>query len=108
MKKKQREQEKLPEAKETRSREEQVEPRRSKRSKRTQWKQLLKISGFETTTPKRKELQQEPRKRTRKKTKRSIMTVKTTRVQPRLTAIMKNTKAINSARWEKYQDEGDE
>jgi hypothetical protein len=63
----------------------------------------LKISGF-----KRKDLQQEPRKRAKKKTKKRIMTVQPKLGQTRLSAIMENAKALNTAGWRKYQDEGSE
>ena len=79
------------------------EARRSGRTKKSEWRQLLKISGF-----KRKELQQEPRKRAKKKTKKRIMTVQPTLRQTRLSAIMENAKALNTAGWRKYQDEGSE
>jgi hypothetical protein len=118
-KKKPREEIKIPKAHKKRKQEEEKEapgaedakPRRSGRRRKSEWKQLLKISGFQTRSeapPKRRELQQEPQERPKKKIKRSIMTVKPTRVQPRLSAIMKNARTINSAGWRKYQDEGDE
>ena len=101
--KKKEEKRRLSEIKGPKENKERAEPRRSGRTKKSEWRQLLKISGF-----KRKDLQQEPRKRAKKQAKRRIMTVQPTLGQTRLSAIMENAKALNTAGWRKYQDEGSE
>ena len=101
--KKREEKRRLSEIKGPKENKERAGPRRSGRTKKSEWRQLLRISGF-----KRNELQQEPRKRAKKKAKRRIMSVQPTLGQTRLSAIMENAKALNTAGWRKYQDEGSE
>ena len=93
-------------------------PRRSKRNKRAEWKPIRTLTepgekrkasaGRKRTKPRERELQQEPWRRPKKKTKRSILIVEPVRVQTRLSAIMEKAKTVNSARLSRYQDEGGE